>query len=187
MNHILNQQLRQKKEAITKAVDEHNFPKYIWLHEKPYRLQALWSIERLLTPDEYWPLFAEVWCNVENHWQNKDIIPRMVKAKPRRYELIMTDEERDILAQCDDTLTVYRGYQLCNAKGWSWTFSPSKAEWFAKRFSLSNKWAVAQGQVLRGDVVAFFNRCGENEIVVNPKNVRPIRGYSPRLGEREEK
>ena len=177
LNRMLNQGLRAKKEYLQQAAVAGNWSKYIWLHEKPYRLQVLWDIHRELTPQEYWPLVAQVWMNVENHWQYKNKLPKLFKAKPCRYKLIMTDEERQILeSHPNQILTIYRGHQKRNVAGWSWTFSPSKAEWFARRFTRQDKkWSVTEAQVDRSLVVAFFNRRGENEIVVNPKDVRPLR------------
>lgn len=170
LNRMFNQSLRAKKEYVREALAGGDWSKYIWLHEKPYRLQAIWNIHQYLTPEEYWPLVAEVWMNVENHWQYKALLPRLFKAKPRRYQLIMTDEERTILeGHQDNILTIYRGHQRKNSRGWSWTFSPSRAEWFAKRFSQDGKWTIAEAQIDRRLVIAFFNRRGENEIVVNPR------------------
>lgn len=180
LNHMMNKTLRQKKALIADAEHKKDWNKLIWLHEKPYRLEALMVVRNLMEPEAYWPLLADVWCNVENHWQAKNIIPQLFRTNYRwqRYALIMTDEERHILeAYPSDTLTIYRGHQKVNAHGWSWTFSRERAEWFAKRYSLGRARFVTEGQVARTNVIAFFNQRNENEVVTIPRSVKKVSSH----------
>lgn len=174
LNRICNRTLQQKKAAVIEASLVGDWGKYLALHEKPYRLQALWDIHENLTPEQYWPLLADIWVGIENQWQYKSLLPQLFRAKPKRYEFIMTLEERTILESYpEDLLTIYRGHQVVNAQGWSWTFSPARAEWFAKRLAVGRPHGVTRGTVKRNSIIAFFDNRNEDEVVVNPRAVKP--------------
>ena len=56
-----------------------------------------------------------------------------------------------------------------NPKGMSWTRDLKKAEWFAGRFG---KGYVLEGTAEKKDVLAFFGRRNEEEIVIEAKSVK---------------
>ena len=65
-----------------------------------------------------------------------------------------------------------RGYNHYNSKGWSWTLSPTRATWFAKRLigmEGDHSARVATATVNKKDIIAYYNARNEQEIIVNPK------------------
>jgi hypothetical protein len=70
-NKMANKALRYKREAIARALTSRQFGTVIFLHEKPYRIEALFDLacEHRMSAEEFWPLLGEVWTNVENLWQ----------------------------------------------------------------------------------------------------------------------
>ena len=60
--------------------------------------------------------------------------------------------------------------------GWSWTTEKAKAEWFARRFAALDrvKPKVITGIVAKNDVIAYFGRRKEAEVVCRPKAVRDV-------------
>ena len=76
----------------------------------------------------------------------------------------------------DDMITVYRGVRVNNYKGLSWTTDKQCAEWFAKRFGISEeKSYVFTGQIKKKDIIAFFDNRNEEEIVCDYRKVKDIR------------
>jgi len=65
-------------------------------------------------------------------------------------------------------IPVFQGHTNESHDGWSWTTNKSTAEWFAQRFADFEDATpvVTSGTVRRCDVLAFFTRRGENEILV---------------------
>jgi hypothetical protein len=55
--NLVNSQYREKKEAIASAIAKQNWPAYIALHERPYRLRALLDAQsKGLHGKEYWQM-----------------------------------------------------------------------------------------------------------------------------------
>lgn len=169
----VNYAYAQKRKILERAKREENWNQVIWIYERPYRLDALMGIADLVSNDvEFWDLAADVWVDSENIFQHiDDWITIFDSGRPDR-DTMMSDEDRAALAAMDDPITVYRGFTLgVNEEGLSWTTSLERATWFAKRFNHKGDAEVVQGEVARDDVVAYFTRRGESEIVVGDLDV----------------
>ena len=108
---------------------------------------------------------------------------------------MMTGKERRAFHKATPTLeiNIYRGFgqnpddEINREQGMSWTLSYEKAEWFAKRFmtdvgaSLDRdmesdiKPMVAEAICQKENVIAYFDSRDEQEIVIDPANVRILR------------
>ncbi len=176
-NAWVNQAYVHKLKAVEEAIAESNWAKYVFLHERPYRIDALMEAIHDLgadDPEVVWPLIASAWVDCENinecyneWWDLLDL------DMPRR-ELMMDDDERAALAALPDSITVYRGMGDRDAvSGMSWTTDRKKAQWFARRFAGFNGRTpiMATGVVEKKKVVAHFLGRGESEIVVLPDEV----------------
>ena len=76
----------------------------------------------------------------------------------------MTEDERKVLSNLPDFITIYRGYTPGkNKQGISWTLDKDKANWFANRFSSNGK--VRRKQISKRDVFAFLDGRNEKEII----------------------
>lgn len=175
-NHQLNEQLKYKLEAVPKALAEKDWHSLIFLHERPYRIWALFMYEDKIDNDEdYWEILSAIWGDSENLWQYKKDLPKLFFPRNRdmalRYKFMST-EDYNYLQTLPNQVDIYRGYNHYNSKGWSWTLSPTRATWFAKRLigmEGDHSARVATATVAKKDIIAYYNGRNEQEIIVNPK------------------
>jgi hypothetical protein len=177
LNARLNQMLAQKQVALTRGKKERNWQSYVWLHERPWRMEALLGIKKQITDDAvYWQLVSDVWIDPEDQWQWGDRSTRQLFNRPQK-DLMMTPTERDTLAYLPDSLTVYRGIHGNGSRsnGWSWTIDRDRAEWFANRWQASGReLRILSALAHKSDVIAYLDRRGESEIVIDPRSLQNI-------------
>ena len=167
MTDTLNHQIEYKQKAVADALSRSDYQNYLWLHERPYRLDAFLDICDELSDEKYWQLLADIWIDSESIYINGD---RWVEALSQRSDesraMMMSDEERLELSELPETITVYRGCKRdINEQGLSWTLSKSKAEWFAKRWG-NDDGDVITRQIDKSEIVALLNGRGEREIIL---------------------
>ncbi len=163
---FINELYRHKKEMIDQALEERNYKSYIFLHERPYRMNAFRECRSRLR-SEYWPILKSVWIDSENIHQNKDMWLNLWRSKRPNKETVMSKDERVCLAKMPDEIKVYRGVNYVRDKrGLSWTIDPNVAKKFSLRFKrhCSNP-RVIEGVVKKKHVHAFFLDRNESEIV----------------------
>lgn len=172
----LNRQYLKKREVLAEALQEQNWGSYIFLHERPYRFDALLKIaDAVASEQDFWDLVSTVWTDSENIWENHKAWVRLWTSRANPH-LAMEAKERDKLARLPETVTIWRGFNHPKGRlGLSWTLSESKARWFANRFSKGRTPTVIRGEVGKTDILAYFANRGEQEIVVVPKTVRQIK------------
>lgn len=173
LNRMCNAQLKGKREACDKALDEGDWPHYVWLHERPYRLDAFLAVEWQMSDAEYWALLGDVWCDSENIREHPEEWPELLHADRGDRRLIMRDDEREEFDALPDTLTIWQGCTDQRDDGWSWTLDEGKAQWFANRFAMFEKAEprLRKATCRKSDVVAYLTRRGESEILVDPELV----------------
>ncbi len=174
-NKTLNQRFSYKKEMLDKAIKEENWEQFIFLHERPYRIDALEQViwqEAEGNPDN-WKLIHSVWTDSENIYENFDRWNDIWNADiVGRFENVMCDEERYILADLPEQITIYRGFTHVDAEqGMSWTIDRNKAVWFAKRFSQDKNPMIATGLIEKRKVLAYSMARSESEIIAFPQDV----------------
>jgi hypothetical protein len=177
-NGFTNKQYLAKKAAVEEAEDEGNWSRYIFMHERPYRFDALMQAAKqglARDPKQYWDMVGSVWVDSENIHESFSAWHRLWSAPMPGRENCMNEDEQAALAALPDTITVYRGVGHAAARrGLSWTTDKARAEWFANRFSghRGRRPHVYQGTVAKKDVLAHFLGRNESEIVALPENVR---------------
>lgn len=168
----------RKREAVEKALAEGDYERYVFLHERPYRLNAfLDAIERGAAEDatQYWDILGGIWTDSENiheHYEDWEFL--WDYDVPGR-EQVMNEQEREALAALPDKLEVYRGIGHKEyVDGFSWTVDKDKAIWFARRFAGTGgrQPYLVTGTVSKEDVLAHFLGRGEAEIVALPEHVQ---------------
>lgn len=172
---LVNKRYELKMKMVAKALSNEEYHHYVFLHERPYRLDAFkeYLTLRRLDDRRYWQMVEAIWIDSENIWQHKKLWREMWREKrPGRQQYVMNDDERAAYDALPDIVTVYRG---CNrakhdAKGLSWTLDISKAEWFARRYQGLN--LVLQGEVKKQHVYALL--LGRNESEVICREVRNV-------------
>lgn len=172
-NKILNHAYHQKMKLVAESINKSDWDSYVFLHERPYRAKALRGVMNKIPPDQYWPLIRSVWIDTENLWQWGELKRTLLLAKKPLRRLLMNEAEREMLNGMQEvTPLIFRGFSPPGkAKGWSWTFDRTKAEWFAKRFAEKGTGRVAIGEVYTKDIIAYFESRNEWEVVVEPSKV----------------
>ena len=161
-----NYQYEVKKKLVEEALEKKNYQQVIWLHERPYRLEAFKEIQEHLSNRQYWSLLGQIWVDTENAWAHLDLWRELFSSdRANREEWLMDWDEQMAYAGLPETVTVYRGYQPgLNKDGISWTIKREKAEWFATRFG--NKGKVLEKKVAKRDIIAVFTGRNEYEVVI---------------------
>lgn len=163
---LVNYRYEAKRKALHEAMAASDWHQVVWLHERPYRLDAFINISDRLDDDNYWSLLADIWIDSENIWQNLDQWRQLFEST--RSGSPMTEEEEAALAAMPDPVPVYRGgVEDANEYGLSWTTDRERAEWFAVRMTADDEVGVVlDGLVAKEHVAAYFTGRGESEIVV---------------------
>lgn len=157
---LANVQYAQKLEALDAAIKQQDWNTYVWLHERPYRADALRAIVDNLNDDDYWGLVSSVWVDSENVWENQDTWIRLLTARQGK--------PGDDISELPDVLTIYRGaIEGMNEDGLSWTLDRNLAIWFAKRLARATDCPVLlTATVAKRDVDGYFTNRNESEIVI---------------------
>ena len=189
MNAIANRQLAAKKEAVAEAREQREWARFIFLHERPYRIEAFMEIEDQLTDSEYWDHLGSVWVDTENAYQNPDEWMELLTSNRSCREMMSCEDVRGVFSLppekgglLDETI-IYRGYRGENGLyGNSWTLDKARVRWFATRFPDAEPAFVAKGKVRKGDVIAYITGRDEQEIVCLAETVidLSIEEVSPR-------
>jgi len=168
-NAMANRRYEEKLKMVQKAIDSQNWKQYVWLHERPYRVDAFKEIQELLEDSEYWHLLGQIWTDTENGWANLEDWKKLFSSKRSKRSYLMDWDEQMAYESLSDTVTVYRGCQPgLNENGISWTLNYDKAQWFATR--LGKDGVVLEKQVTKRDIVAVFTGRNEFEaVIINDK------------------
>jgi hypothetical protein len=174
LNALYNEQYRCKKERLKESEDKEKWDSYIYLHERPYRFNALYAVkDKIKDHQEYWQLLASVWTDSENLWQVQRLLSRLLDPSRPGREAMMGEDERELLSSLPDEFLIYRGHQKNNQKGYSWTLSFWKARWFAKRFQVHGyDGEVSYALCNKSKVIALLLGRNEVEVAINPKNLK---------------
>lgn len=137
-----------------------------------YYLTFLKFAKESMSLSDFSMLLGKFWTEEEN--PNGDVnVPVSLSArwfKSADKRVPMYDDEYKTYKDLPETFTVYRGVTPGrNPDGMSWTRDLSKADWFSRRFGDGY---VLEGIANKKDVLAFFSRRGEEEIVIEAKKVK---------------
>jgi hypothetical protein len=170
MNGLINYRYQAKKDAIQKAIDEKDFISYIFLHERPYRINAFvfFTDTYKVRDKDYWEMLRDIWVDSENIWQNKNLFKKLLSSKRKSSEYFMNASENIFFDKLPEEFTIYRGYhENKNKNGFSYTLDKDKAEWFSLRFSDANRYVpnIKEIVVKKKDVFAYIDSRDEKEII----------------------
>lgn len=167
---LANMQYKKKQESVAKAIAKGDWYTYVFLHERPYRCDALLAVREVgdrLTDERWWRLVGSVWTDSENIWQNFAEWDDILNTDRPERESMMDADERRIFDELPNEITVYRGSVAgLNEGGLSWTTDPAVARFFARRRNDKGRGVIDTGLVQKALVVAYFDGRNENEIVV---------------------
>ncbi len=172
LNRTVNATLRQKKETLDSAISSGDWNTAIFVHERPFRLQAFTEYCFRMRHEEYWSNLGRVWVDSESPGINLKMWLLLLRSKRPGRENLMDEVELSFLSALPNTLTIYRGSHFKHRKSLAWTTSHDMAEWFATRFSAGGE--VFTGTVNKSDIFAYFTGRDENEILVDPRFIKGI-------------
>lgn len=167
-NGHANALYEQKVKAVKEALANKKYSSYIFLHERPYRLNAFSLIQNKLSDTQYWSLLSDIWTDTENQWQGIDKWKQLLSSNRPSRHYLMTEDEFNHLQSLPDEVTIYRGCQAgVNENGLSWTLDKKKAEFFANRFSKDG--IILERTISKNDIVAVLTGRGESEVICEVK------------------
>lgn len=173
----INDHYEHKKKALEDAVTTENWEQYVFLHERPYRLDAFQQLD--LYEADYWRLAGKVWTDSENIWQNlQDWYEIWDRDEPGKM-FAMDEADQEFYDSLPPVIEVWRGAgHLESAKGLSWTTDKDRAVWFAQRFSQGEEY-LSHAKVRKCDIHAAYSCRNENEIVTDRFDILSIDSVTP--------
>lgn len=144
---------------------------------KSYSLGFLKYIMDSLSVADMSEILSDMWVrteapNADPNMRKSDLLRAFRNSDP---QYLMNEDEYEIFIALKDEVNVYRGVTSHNAdniKALSWTLNPKTAEWFAHRFDEDG--TVYEARINRKHIYAYFNRRGEDEVIVDPKYLEDI-------------
>lgn len=170
----INWTVKQKEMSIEECRQKQDWEAVLRHYETCYLLDGFRDEAKNFDDATYWKLLAYVYTTQEQLWPNKKVFLQLFQAPRPQRENLMEPMEQRAFAKLPESFPVYRGFIGERGKGLSWTTDKGKAIWFAERFACMEelgKPKVVTGHVAKGDVLAYFTRRKESEIVVNPTRV----------------
>jgi len=167
-NGSANAYYEQKRNAVEKATGDKNYKQFVWLFERPYRVEAFIKIADKLSDTDYWKLLSDIWVDTENQHAYIKEWKKLLGSKRSNRHYMMVEEEDNILRSLADEVSIYRGCQKgLNEDGLSWTLDKSKAKFFANRFG--KKGIILERKIPKSDIVAVLTGRGEYEVIWEEK------------------
>jgi|GEM_PF-1177857 hypothetical protein len=180
LNAFCNEQYRQKKLRLEESRIEKDWHRFVFWHERPFRLPAFTEICNELSPKEYWQLLADIWIDTESAWQYKPIWEMLLFRKEKKYirtrHFFMNSQDKKLFKDLPQGFKIYRGCNCLNVNGFSWTLNKERAQWFATRFN--HKEAILLEACVKKDrILAYVTGRNEDEIIVHPNARRNLKTF----------
>lgn len=167
-NGSANAQYAYKLKAVEEAKGSWKWSQYVFLHERPYRVEAFKRIQDSLNDTGYWRLLTQVWVDTENQYAYLKDWKKLLASDRRDRHYMMNEEDDQLLRSLPEIVTIYRGCQKgLNENGLSWTLDKSKAEFFANRFSKTG--IVLEQEISKSEIIAILTVRGETEVIWQPR------------------
>jgi hypothetical protein len=165
---LWNKIYKDKMRAVEQAIENRDWHGYVFLHERPSRLDAFCEIEDKLYDETYWALLSDIWLDSESSWQQQKEWSELWNTQRSGKHLAMNADEHAVFVTLTDELTIYRGIgDSNNLAGMSWTLDRAKAIWFARRFGGEYRSMLLTARAKKSDVHAILLGRGESEIVID--------------------
>ena len=173
--------LEEIEDTINSATTLSRLVRFI---RKPYLLGYFKYVCDALSEEDFAETLGDIWCDTETpsdetNASHKDKVLWFKKANKKH---LMTEEEYNTFLMLPDKLMLYRGCRMQEKKhGMSWTLNKDKAEWFARRYEILEASPVIYiVEINKNQVLAYFNRRDEDEIVIdshrlNKEEIKEVR------------
>jgi hypothetical protein len=175
-NKMVNKQFEFKKNKLEQAIENKDWDNYIFMHERPYRIEAFQAIEENLSNKEYWSTLKSIFVDSENIYQNFNDWENLFYSERDCKEYFMSEDNKLAFDELPEELIIYRGFVNDDGENsFSWSLDIEKAIWFANRFSKGEEYYVAKATVNKKDIIGYTNDRNEEEIVVLPEHLNILK------------
>lgn len=175
MVSYINNGISAKRKALAEAEKEKNWSSYIYLHERPYRINAFEDVMDQMSDSEYWENLSSIWVDSESIGTEPERWLELLSSERKSRDSFMNKDEQKKFAELPETFTVYRGYSEGDSEefGMSWSTDYGVAEWFARRFSdKTSEIIIEEMDIAKTDAMAYLTRRGEDEIIIDMKTAK---------------
>lgn len=155
-NGHLNRLFEHRKQALARCQSEERHGEWVFIHERPYRFQALRELYGEIPDKDFRELVLEVYVDSENARDEFDEWEEILEG------LTGLDPWNTLHELPDTPVTVYRGGVK---RGFSWTTDIKVAEWFAKRYNGDGVIWVAT--VTKNDIIGYYDGRNEKEVIAS--------------------
>lgn len=161
---LYNKPYRVRRELAQKYLKEENFDSFIFIHERPFRLEALVEVLFSIKKEDLFRIVEYVWTDSEDPCVNLEVWKYIFNYCE---ELgVLEDSKRDL----PEKFTIYRGTRAgIEDIGISWTLDASVAKMFSERFytKRTNKQPIVKvKEVKKEDIFLFTDARGEKEVIL---------------------
>ena len=161
---LYNKPHRVRRELAQKYLEEENFDSFIFIHERPFRLEALIEILFSIKKEDLFRIVEYVWTDSEDPCVNLEVWKYIFNYCE---ELgVLEDSKRDL----PEKFTIYRGTRAgIEDIGISWTLDASVAKMFSERFytKRTDKQPIVKvKEVKKEDIFLFTDARGEKEVIL---------------------
>lgn len=161
---LYNKPYRVRRELAQKYLEEENFDSFIFIHERPFRLEALIEVLFSIKKEDLFRIVEYVWTDSEGPCVNLEVWKYIFNYCE---ELgVLEDSKRDL----PEKFTIYRGTRAgIEDIGISWTLDASVAKMFSERFytKRTNKQPIVKvKEVKKEDIFLFTDARGEKEVIL---------------------
>lgn len=161
---LYNKPYRVRRELAQKYLEEENFDSFIFMHERPFRLEALVEVLFSIKKEDLFRIVEYVWTDSEGPCVNLEVWKYIFNYCE---ELgVLEDSKKDL----PEKFTIYRGTRAgIKDIGISWTLDASVAKMFSERFytKRTNKQPIVKvKEVKKEDIFLFTDARGEKEVIL---------------------
>lgn len=161
---LYNKPYRVRRELAQKYLEEENFDSFIFIHERPFRLEALVEVLFSIKKEDLFRIVEYVWTDLEGPCVNLEVWKYIFNYCE---ELgVLEDSKKDL----PEKFTIYRGTRAgIEDIGISWTLDASVAKMFSERFytKRTNKQPIVKiKEVKKEDIFLFTDARGEKEVIL---------------------
>ena len=161
---LYNKPYRVRRELAQKYLEEENFDSFIFIHERPFRLEALVEVLFSIKKEDLFRIVEYVWTDSEDPCVNLEVWKYIFNYCE---ELgVLEDSKKDL----PEKFTIYRGTRAgIKDIGISWTLDASVAKMFSERFytKRTNKQPIVKiKEVKKEDIFLFTDARGEKEVIL---------------------
>lgn len=172
---LANRIYTSKKEALKKAINQQEWETVVFIHERPYRVEAFVQhvLGGIATPladlsPELKELATVIWSDSENHFEMARYWAELFSK--RDGTLLLADERgKELYDTLSNEVTVYRGDHQDSLR-LSWSLNKTTAEFFAKRYNEHGR-SLLTGTVKKEHIFGVVANRNEAEILVEMRNI----------------